>query len=183
MPFTASHSFARDPSNHHHRQPLDESCTRTVMIVVNRKLALPSSSSTISTATATPGETPQTKTKAGSILRTTSLAPLYDEIKLIGWTSTNYLVNDDTALCLSAFDRGCLEYLAAPGLIQSIIPAEPASPEREEVEPKSISSLREVSKIKDKKQRSVDPPHLSLNRQFSPLLYLSHFSQTTSDEG
>ena len=90
MPFTASHSFARDSSNHHHRQPLDESCTRTVMIVVNRMLALPSSSSTISTATATPGETPQTKTKAGSILRTTSLAPLYDEIKLT-WLNFNKL--------------------------------------------------------------------------------------------
>ena len=81
-PITASHSFARDSSNHHHRQPLDESCTRTVMIVVNRMLALPSSSSTITTATAAPGETPQTKTKACFILRTASLAPFYDEINL-----------------------------------------------------------------------------------------------------
>ena len=50
------------------------------MIVVNRMLALPSSSSTITTATAAPGETPQTKTKACFILRTASLAPLYIEI-------------------------------------------------------------------------------------------------------
>ena len=81
----ASHSFARDSSNHHHRQPLDESCTRTVMIVVNRMLALPSSSSTITTATATPGETPQTKTKACFILRTSSLSSLYDEFNLGGF--------------------------------------------------------------------------------------------------
>lgn len=81
-PVTASHSFARDSNNHHHRQPLDESCTRTVMIVVNRMLALPSSSSTINTATATPGETPQTKAKACFILRTASLPPLYDEFNL-----------------------------------------------------------------------------------------------------
>jgi hypothetical protein len=66
---TASHSLARDSNNH--RQPLDETCTRTVMNVVNRMLALPPSSSTISTAAAaTPGETPQTKTKACFILRT-----------------------------------------------------------------------------------------------------------------
>ena len=67
---------------HHHCQPLDESCTRTVMIVVNRMLALLSSSSTITTATAAPDETPQTKTKACFIPCTAYLAPLYDEINL-----------------------------------------------------------------------------------------------------
>ena len=118
-------------------------------------LALPSSSSTITTATATPGETPQTKTKACFILRTASLC---DEINL-GKISTDYLVNDDTALCLAAFDRGYLEYLAA--LIQSISLAEPVSPEWEEDEPKSISSLREVSEIKIKINGSVYSPHLS----------------------
>ena len=46
-------------------------------------LALPSSSITISTATATPGETPQTKTKACFILRMDLLAPLYDDINLV----------------------------------------------------------------------------------------------------
>ena len=61
---------------------------------------------------------------------------------------TDYLVNDDTALCLAAFDRGCLEYLAA--LIQSISSAEPASPEWEEDEPESISALREVGQNKNK---------------------------------
>ena len=66
-------------------------------------------------------------------------------MKLTWGIPTDYLVNDDTALCLAAFDRGCLEYLAA--LIQSISPAEPAPPEWEEDEPESISSLREVSKI------------------------------------
>jgi armadillo repeat-containing protein 8 len=58
--------------------------------------------------------------------------------------STDYLVNDNAALCHAAFDRGCLEYLAA--LIQSINPHEPASPEWEEDEPGSISCLREVRK-------------------------------------
>jgi hypothetical protein len=121
------------------------------MIVVNRMLALPPSSSTITTATATPGETPQTKTKACFILRKGFFSfphtTLYDEfITLLGKCfSTDYLVNDDTALCLAAFDRGCLEYVAA--LIQSISPTEPASPEWEEDEPESISSLREVGNI------------------------------------
>ena len=62
-------------------------------------LALPSSSSTITIATATPGEIPQIKTKACFILRTASLAPLCDEINL-GKISTDYLVNDDTAFVL-----------------------------------------------------------------------------------
>ena len=111
-------------------------------------LALPSSSNTISTATATPGETPQTKTKACFILRKAfSLfhTPLFMMNFFVGNVSTDYLVNDDTTLCLAAFDRGCLEYVAA--LIQSISPAEPASIEWEEDEPESISSLREVSYI------------------------------------
>ena len=89
-------------------------------------LALPSSSSTITIATATPGETSQIKTKTCFILRMASLAPLCDEINL-GKILTDYPVNDDTAFCLAAFDRGCLENLAA--LIQSISPAQPASPE------------------------------------------------------
>ena len=72
-PVTASHSFAPDSSNHHHRQPRDKSCTQTVMIVVNRMLALPS---------ATPGETPQIKTKACFIIRTISLGSLYEEFNL-----------------------------------------------------------------------------------------------------
>jgi hypothetical protein len=91
--------------------------------------------------------------------------------------STDYLVNDDTALCLAAFDRGCLEYLAA--LIQSISPAEPASPEWEEDEPEIISSLREVSKIKN---QLFFIHYIFLNRQLSPLSHLSRFFQTTSDE-
>jgi hypothetical protein len=79
-PVNVSHSFARDFSNH--RQPLDESCTRTVMNVVNSMLAIPSSSSTICTVTvATPGETPQTKTKACFILRT-------------GFASTTFFIMD-----------------------------------------------------------------------------------------
>ena len=128
------------------------------MIVVNLMLALPSSSSTITTATATPGETPKTKTKACFILRTASLAQLY-EFNL--WTSIDYIVNEDTALCLAAFDRGCLENLAA--LIQSISPAQPASPEWEEDKPESISSsLREVSKIKIIKNNSLSIHHISL---------------------
>ena len=45
-------------------------------------LALLSSASTITTATAAPGETLQTKTKACFILRTAYLAPHYDEINL-----------------------------------------------------------------------------------------------------
>ena len=49
------------------------------MIVVNRILALPSSSSTITIATATPGETLQTKTIACFILSTSLLSPLNDE--------------------------------------------------------------------------------------------------------
>ena len=77
----------------------------------------------------------------------------------LGKISTDYLVNDDTALCLAAFDRGYLEYLAA--LIQSISLAEPVSPEWEEDEPKSISSLREVSEIKIKNNGSVYSPHPS----------------------
>ena len=56
----------------------------------------------------------------------------------------DYLVNDDASLCLAAFDRGCLEYLAA--LIQSISPPEPASPEWEEDEPESNFCLREVGR-------------------------------------
>jgi len=79
-------------------------------------------------------------------------------MNLIWAMSTDYLVNDDTALCLAAFDRGCLEYLAA--LIQSISPAEPASPEWEEDEPESISSLREVGKKKSKSQPSDHSLHL-----------------------
>ena len=80
-------------------------------------------------------------------------------MKLTWMNSIDYPVNDNTALCLTAFDRGCLEYLAA--LIQSISPAVPASPEWEEDEPKSISSLREVSEIKIKINGSVYSPHLS----------------------
>ena len=147
------------------------------MIVVNRMLALPSSSSTIIITTATPGETSQIKKKACFILRTASLALLCDEINL-GKISTDYLVNNDTTLCLAAFNRGCLEYLAA--LIQSIKSAEPSSLEWEEYD-ESISSLREVSKIAIKKQRSINSP-LFLNRQLSPPLYLSHFPQMTSDK-
>ena len=52
------------------------------MIVVNLMLSLPSSSATISIVTATPGERPQTKIKACFILRTVSLAQLFDEIDL-----------------------------------------------------------------------------------------------------
>ena len=52
------------------------------MIVVNLMLSLPSSSATISIVTATPGERPQTKTKACFVLRTASLAQLFDEIDL-----------------------------------------------------------------------------------------------------
>jgi hypothetical protein len=75
-----------------------------------------------------------------------------------GGMSTDYLVNDDTALCLAAFDRGCLEHLAA--LIQSISPAEPVSPEWEEDEPESISSLREVGEKQSiKKKTSIRSLH------------------------
>ena len=84
------------------------------------------------------------------------------------------------ALCLAAFDRECLEYQAA--LIQSISPAELASPEWEEDEPESISSLREVSKNKDQKQQQSVYSHISLHMQLSLLLHQSRFSPTTSDE-
>ena len=153
-----SHSLARDSNNH--RQPLDETCTRTVMNVVNRMLALPPSSSTISTAAAaTPGETPQTKTKACFILRTVfaSIFKIFTINLNFSCVSTDYLVNDDITLCHAAFDRGCLEYLAA--LIQSISPAEPASPEWEEDEPESISCLREVGR---KKKEDYHPSILNL---------------------
>ncbi|KAF8163814.1 armadillo-type protein [Crassisporium funariophilum] len=68
-------------------------------------------------------ETPQTKTKACFVL--------------------HHLVTDDATLCQLAFDRGCLEFVAA--LIKSINPPEPVSPEWEEDEPDSISCLREAS--------------------------------------
>ena len=80
---------------------------------------------------------------------------------------TDYLVNDDTALCLAAFDRGCLEYLAA--LIQSISPAEPASPEWEEDEPESISALREVG------QKTKQNKHLTIH--YTSLIGSSHRSR------
>jgi len=110
------------------------------MNVVNRMLAILPLSSSIGTA-ATLVDTPQTKTKACFILRTVSLLPplFHDELT---WNVTDYLVNDDAALCLAAFDRGCLEYLGT--LIQSISPPEQASAEWEEDEPESISCLREV---------------------------------------
>jgi hypothetical protein len=85
--------------------------------------------------------------------------------------------NDDTALCLAAFDRGCLEYLAA--LIQSLSPAEPASPVWEEDEPESISSLREVSKTKINKKQASSIHYISFNGQLSPVSHLSRSYQTS----
>ena len=108
-PVTASHSFARNSSNRHHRQPLDESCTRTVTIVVNRMLALPSSSSTITTPTATPDETPKQKFASFYIWDL-----LRHFMMNLTWVNFNgLLVTDDTTLCRAAFDSECLEYLAA----------------------------------------------------------------------
>jgi len=50
---------------------------------------------------------------------------------------------DDVGLCHGAFERGCLDNVAA--LIKRLSPPEPASAEWEEDEPEAVASLREAA--------------------------------------
>ncbi|KDR69187.1 hypothetical protein GALMADRAFT_160499 [Galerina marginata CBS 339.88] len=115
-----THSLAHTSAVDHPN--LDENCTRTVMNVVNRMVASPTSVDVLGSSGS---ESHQTKTRACYILY--------------------HLVADDAALCHAAFDRGCLDYLGS--LIKSINPKDSDPVEWEEGEPESLSCLREAALI------------------------------------
>ncbi|PPQ80190.1 hypothetical protein CVT24_006586, partial [Panaeolus cyanescens] len=139
--------------------PLEENCVRAVINVVNRIITsgVPSDThltASQSSSSRTTGGTTRGTGAGGAAADASNdnggLGPAPRSTKMVDSPAIrtkacfilHYLVADDTSLCHTAMDRGCVENLA--NLLWFINPPDAtAFPEWEEDEPESISALRE----------------------------------------